>query len=94
MSTEKHLLFNCPINSYVEIVPNITRKKMKRIMISNMTGMLLIIVETSPIMPGTWFIVRSGLNSLIILMDYIFREVSKTLTHPNTTTKKSSYINI
>jgi hypothetical protein len=63
-------------------------------MISNMTGMLLIIVETSPIMPGTWFIVRSGLNSLIILMDYIFRELSKTLTQPNTTTKKSSYINI
>jgi hypothetical protein len=59
-------------------------------MISNMTGMLLIIVETSPIIPGTWFIVRRGLNNLMILMDYMFREVSKTLTQPSTTTKKSS----
>jgi hypothetical protein len=34
-------------------VPNITIKKRNKIRISNITGILLIIVETSAIIPGT-----------------------------------------
>jgi hypothetical protein len=68
-----------------------TSMKTNRIMISTIIGKLFRMVETSELIPGIELIVRSGLRILITLMAEMSDSERPRLTHPSTTTRKSSY---
>lgn len=59
-------------------------------MISTIIGRLFRIVETSELIPGIEFIVLRGLRILITLIADMSCSDRPKLTHPKTTTTKSS----
>lgn len=65
--------------------------KPNRIIISTIIGKLFSIVDTSELIPGIELIVLKGRRILMTLMADISYSDRPKLTHPRTTTTKSSY---
>ena len=71
------------------MVPNIINMKPNRIIMSNMTGKEVRMVETRELIPGMELIVRKGLMILTTLIADTLLFCKRKETQPSITTEKS-----